>query len=262
MRGEDGRNIMDIVIMGSGNVAAVLGRKFKNAGHNILQIVSRNASAASKLAYEWDTESTNYLSLTSKDADVYIIAVSDDAIDDVVADLRLPGKVVAHTAASVSKEVLRKVSEHYGVFYPLQSLRKEMTSLPEIPVFFDGSDETARKRLELLAHSISSGYVAPASDEQRSKLHVAAVIVSNFTNHMYALAEEYCLKEGIDFKQLLPIIEESALRIKNISPRLAQTGPAIRHDKETLQKHLGLLKDHPQLKNIYLLLTESIQQMK
>jgi len=251
---------MNIVLMGSGNVAAVLGRKFKIAGHSILQVVSRNTSTASKLAYEWGTESTSYLSLINKNADVYIIAISDDAIADFVKDLKLPGKIVAHTAASVSKEVLRNVSSHYGVFYPLQSLRKDMTALPDIPVFFDGNDETTKGKLELLARSISSEQVGTASDEQRLKLHVAAVLVGNFTNHMYALAEEYCRKEGLDFKQLLPLIEETALRAKNISPRQAQTGPAIRHDKETLQKHLELLKDHPQLKNIYILLTESIQQ--
>jgi predicted short-subunit dehydrogenase-like oxidoreductase (DUF2520 family) len=253
---------MDIVIIGSGNVATVLGRKFKAAGHTILQIYSRNASAASALAYEWDTESTNYKSMISKTADVYIIAVPDDSIDDVAADLRLPGKVVAHTAASVPKEVLKKITAHYGVFYPLQSLRKEMTTLPDIPVFFDGSDDIAKRTLQALAQTIAVEKVLEANDDTRLKLHVAAVIVSNFTNHLYAMAEEYCRKEGLDFKQLLPLIEETALRIKDISPKDAQTGPALRHDKETIQKHLELLKGHPQFKNIYLLLTESIQGLK
>lgn len=254
---------MDIVIIGSGNVATVLGRKFKAAGHNILQIVSRNASVASKLAYEWDTESTNYISLINKKADFYLIAVSDDAIPHIISELKLPAKkVVAHTAASVSKDILKNETDHYGVFYPLQSLRKEMKSLPDIPVFFDGNDDTAKKTLEKLAQSISHEKVTHAGDEARMKLHLAAVFVSNFTNHLYALAEEYCKKEGLDFKQLLPLIEETALRIKNISPKQSQTGPAVRHDKETLQKHLELLKAHPQLKNIYLLLTESIQESK
>ncbi len=253
---------MDIVIIGSGNVASVLGRKFKAAGHHIVQVYSRNASVASKLAYEWDTESTNYKSLINNNADVYLIAVSDDAIADVVDNLRLPRKVVAHTAASVPKEVLKDVTNHYGVFYPLQSLRKEMIDLPEVPIFFDGSDELAKTKLEALAHSISDEKVMEASDDQRLKLHIAAVIVSNFTNHLYTLAEEYCKKEGLDFKQLLPLIEETAFRVEDISPRQAQTGPAIRHDKETIEKHLALLKEHPQLKNIYLLLTESIQEVK
>src|SRR5678810_292984 len=104
------RMLMDIVILGSGNVAAVLGRKFKTAGHRILQVISRNASAASKLAYEWDTESSNYPSIAKPNADIYIIAVSDDAIDDVIANIQLPKKVVVHTAASVSKDILKKVT--------------------------------------------------------------------------------------------------------------------------------------------------------
>jgi predicted short-subunit dehydrogenase-like oxidoreductase (DUF2520 family) len=253
---------MDIVIIGSGNAATVLGRKFKAAGHAILQIYSRNASAASKLAYEWDTESTNYKSLINKNAAVYIIAVDDDAINDVADNLKLPGKVVAHTAASVPKEILQHVTQHYGVFYPLQTLRQEMIHLPEVPVFFDGNDDIARKKLEALAHSIADEKVVQAGDDERLKLHVAAVVVSNFTNHLYVLAEEYCKKEGLDFKQLLPLIEETALRIKDVSPAAAQTGPALRHDKETIQKHIALLNDHPRLKNVYILMTESIGQIK
>lgn len=250
---------MNIVLIGSGNVAAVLGRKFKSAGHTILQIYSRNASAASRLAYEWDTESTNYKSLINKNADVYIIAVNDDAIEEVASGLLLPEKVVAHTAASVPKEVLKNISSHYGVFYPLQSLRKEMVDTPVTPIFVDGSDENAKKTLELLARSIAGEQVMAASDGDRMKLHIAAVVVSNFVNHLYALAEDYCNKEGLDFRQLLPLIDETALSIKNISPASAQTGPAIRHDDETIQKHLALLDSHPQLKKIYITLTESIQ---
>jgi predicted short-subunit dehydrogenase-like oxidoreductase (DUF2520 family) len=252
---------MDIIIIGSGNVASVLGRKFKSAGHNIIQVYSRNASEASKLAYEWDTESTNYKSLINNNADVYIIAVADDAIVNVADNLKLPGKVVAHTAASVPKEVLKEVTSHYGVFYPLQSLRKEMTSLPTMPIFFDGSDEQATKALESLAHSIADKQAVKAGDTDRMKLHLAAVFVSNFTNHLYVLAEQYCRKEGLDFKQLLPLIEETASRIRTLPPQLSQTGPALRHDKATIEKHLELLNEHPHLKNIYLVLTESIQQM-
>lgn len=250
---------MDIVIFGTGNVAAVLGRKFKAAGHNIVQVVGRNTMAASQLAYEWDTVSTNYRSPVLRTADVYLIAVSDNAIDDITDDLKLPGRIVAHTAASVPKEVLKNVTEHYGVFYPLQSLRKEMSQLPEIPIFTDGSDDKTRRVLEKLAHSISAEKVAVAGNDDRLKLHVAAVVVSNFTNHLYALAEEYCRKEGLDFKQLIPLIEETALRVKQVSPTEAQTGPAIRRDNETIQKHIRLLEGYPQLQNIYRALTESIQ---
>lgn len=252
---------MKIVIFGTGNVATVLGRKFKSAGHTILQVVGRDAKAASALAYELDTISTIYQSPIDRGADLYLIAVSDHAIAAVIDNLRLPGKVMAHTAASVPKEVLKSVTSHYGVFYPLQSLRKEMKELPEIPVFYEGNDDETRLVLGRLADSISPGNVVHADGDMRAKLHVAAVFVSNFTNHLYALAADYCKKEGIDFRQLQPLLEETATRIRDNAPGSVQTGPALRRDTETIQKHLALLKDHPQMKNLYLLLTESIQQM-
>lgn len=250
---------MNIVIMGSGNAAAVLGRKFVAAGHKIVQIVSRNASAASELAYEWDTESANYQAIINRQADVYIIAVADQAIAEVIDDLRLPGKVVAHTAASVPADILKTVTAHYGVFYPLQSLRKESKYLPDIPVFFEGNDEIARKKLEALAHSISFDHVLPATGDQRLKLHLAAVLVNNFANHLYALAENYCRKEGLDFRQLLPLIQETGERLKNLSPGQSQTGPAIRHDRETINKHLTLLQSYPSLQKLYQLMSDSIE---
>jgi predicted short-subunit dehydrogenase-like oxidoreductase (DUF2520 family) len=253
---------MEIVIIGSGNVATVLGRKFKAAGHRILQVVSRNASAASKLAYEWDTESTNYPSIINRNAEVYIIAVSDDAIGDVIDNLKLPKKVVAHTAASVPKEILKDVTEHYGVFYPLQSLRKEMNEIPQAPIFFDGSDDITKKKLEALALSISPEHAMQADYDERAKLHLAAVLVSNFTNHLYALAEDFCKKEGIKFKELLPLILETTNRLKEISPQESQTGPAIRNDEETIMKHIEMLESNPRLKKIYESMTESIKSFK
>ena len=251
---------MDIVIIGSGNVAAVLGRKFKAAGHKILQVYSRNASAASELAYEWDAESTNYKSMISKNAELYLVAVSDTAIAEVIDGLLLPGKLVVHTAAAVPMDILQPVTDHYGVFYPLQSLRKEISHVPDIPIFVDGSDDITKSRLQALARTISPEQVADAGDDDRSKLHVAAVVVNNFTNHLYQLAESYCKKEGLDFKLLQPLIEETALRLRTTPPGQSMTGPALRHDKATIEKHLALLEPHPALKNIYILLTESIQQ--
>lgn len=250
---------MDIVIIGSGNVATVLGKKFKAAGHTILQVVSRNAKAATELAYQWDTESSNYFSVINKNADVYIIAVNDDAIETVIAEIKLPGKVIAHTAASMPKDILKNVSEHYGVFYPLQSLRKEMTKLPEMPLFVEGIDDKTNSVLTKLAQSISPDHVIVSTEGEREKMHVAAVVVNNFTNHLYALTENFCKKEGLNFKELIPLIEETVNRLKTNSPNETQTGPAAREDNETIKKHLGLLENHPQLKKIYETLTESIR---
>ena len=248
---------MNIVIIGSGNVAASLGRKLVKAGHHIVQIMSRNAKAASELAYEWDSESANYTSLINKSADVYIIAVSDNAIEEVIKDLRLPGKVVVHTAAAVKMDILSKVTDNYGVFYPLQSLRKEIET-PAIPIYTEAANERTKALLVELAQSIYNAPVHSADFDKRSKLHVAAVVVNNFTNHIFTLAEDYCQKEGIDFAELLPLINNTINRLNNEPPSTMQTGPAVRLDYETIAKHEALLKAHPKLLNLYKFLTESI----
>jgi predicted short-subunit dehydrogenase-like oxidoreductase (DUF2520 family) len=251
---------MNIILLGSGNVASVLGRKFYKAGHHILQVASRNSKAASALAYEWKTYSTNYSGPIKKNADLYIIAVSDHAIAEVTEGLHFPGKIVAHTAASVSKDVLKNISEHYGVFYPLQSLRKDSKNTPEIPFFIDGSDAHTLAALEKLAHSISTTPVHKANDEDRAKLHLAAVFASNFTNHLLALAQDYCEKEGIDFNELRPLIMETMKRLELDDPKNMQTGPAARNDEAVIAKHLAMLEKYPHLKQVYTNLTASIRQ--
>ncbi len=248
---------MKIVIIGTGNTATILGRKLREAGHRIVQVFGRDTNTASKLAYELDTESTNYWNVVNRDADLYILAVSDIAVEEVLSELNLPDKTIVHTAASVSKNILKTASQHFGVFYPLQSLKKEMGHLPDIPIIIDASDSATLKELEELALSISDK-VVEAGDEVRMKLHLAAVFCNNFVNHLYALAEAYCKKEGLDFSLLHPLIEETAARLKTISPSTSQTGPAIRNDRATIEKHLALLKDYPHLKNIYEVLTDSI----
>ena len=251
---------MDIVIIGTGNTATILGKKLKAAGHHIVQVFGRNAKAASNLAYELDTESTNYWAVVNRSADLYLLAVSDIAVEEIVKELQLPDKTIVHTAASVSKDVLNK-SQHYGVFYPLQSLKKDSAYLPDIPIIIDASDEQTLHVLQDLANSITD-QVIKADDEQRMKLHLAAVVTNNFVNHLYAFAEQYCQAERIDFKLLLPLIQETASRLQTMSPSQAQTGPAVRHDAATIQKHEELLKNYPELKKFYLLFTESIWNQK
>ena len=252
---------MDIVIIGTGNTATVLGRKLKKAGHNILQVFGRNSSEASELAYELDSESTNYWNVVNRKADLYILAVSDIAVEEVFKELHLSDKTVVHTAASVSKEILKEGAEHYGVLYPLQSLKKDLGYIPEIPMVIDASDRPTLNMLDVLAHSISDR-VIETGDDTRVKLHLAAVMVNNFTNHLYALVEKYCKDEGLDFYLLLPLIRETAARLENMPPAKSQTGPAMRGDGATIDKHLELLNKYPQLKKLYALFTESIQQSK
>jgi predicted short-subunit dehydrogenase-like oxidoreductase (DUF2520 family) len=155
-------------------------------------------------------------------------------------------------------EVLQPAA-HYGVFYPLQSLRKETGRLPETPIIIDASDADTRHLLEQLGRSISPTVVT-AGDDERRKLHLAAVFCNNFVNHLYALAESYCRQEGLDFRLLLPLIRETALRVETHLPSAVQTGPAARSDTPTLEAHLRLLDAHPRLREVYSVLTESIRK--
>jgi predicted short-subunit dehydrogenase-like oxidoreductase (DUF2520 family) len=166
---------------------------------------------------------------------------------------------MVHTAAAVPKDILKQSTDRYGVFYPLQSLRKDSHFLPDTPIVIDASDENTLRELEALAQSISHRIVG-ADDEQRVKLHLAAVFCNNFVNHLYALAADFCEKEGIDFSLLHPLIEETAQRLQEMPPSQSQTGPALRNDITTIEKHKAMLKQHPQLYRVYDVLTDSIRQ--
>lgn len=249
---------MRIVLLGTGNVATILGRKISGAGHEIVQVYGRVAAHAKTLAEQWQTGYTTNIEQLDKGADLYIIAVADTAIPAVAASLQLKDKLVVHTAGSVSREVLQSSSTRYGILYPLQSLRKEMQHLPNIPLLVDANSPEDLTLLRDFAGSFAA-QVQAAGDEQRLKLHVAAVIVSNFTNHLYTLAEQYCVQEQADFHLLHPLITEVAGRLQYIPPKEAQTGPAIRHDTSTIQKHLELLKGHGELRTLYEWFTKSIQ---
>jgi Uncharacterized conserved protein len=251
---------MKIVIIGTGHVATILGRKILAAGHEILQVFGRNRLYAEALAETLSTTYTTDKSHLDFSADIYIIAVSDTAIAEVAGALPLDKKLVVHTAGSVSKEVLKPCSRNYGVLYPLQSLRREMTVLPEIPFLVDGNTEDDRALIADFAGTLSN-QVQYAGDEQRLKLHVAAVIVSNFSNHLYTLAQQFCMQEKVDFNMLLPLITAIAERLYQFSPFEVQTGPAIRRDEATIQKHLEVLQQHESLKELYIVFTKSIQSV-
>src|SRR5687768_18388599 len=185
---------MQIVIIGTGNTATILGRKLKAAGHTILQVYGRNIRTANDLAFELNTDAVTQLANIHRGAEIYILAVSDSAIEEIANQLGLLHKgIMVHTAGSVSKNVL-SASTHYGIFYPLQSLRKESAYLPDTPILIDANNEETLHVLKNLAGSIS-GKVVKADDEQRMKLHLAAVFVNNFVNYLYAMVHEYGNKE-------------------------------------------------------------------
>ncbi len=249
---------MKIVIVGSGNVATVLGKVIHNAGHEIVQVLSRNENHAKELAKIFNCSSGSFKSTEYKEADIYLLAITDTALYHLDQYVHLQNKLVVHTAGSVSKEVLKNVSSDYGIVYPLQSLIKSsQEEVTEIPLLVDGSSvDTTAFILEFC--KTFSDNVTIADDQERLKFHVAAVLVNNFTNHLFAMGEEFCKKENIEFEKLYPLIDETVHRIKLHPPQSVQTGPAIREDIYTLGKHLQILSAHSDLKYLYLKLSESI----
>ncbi|MHA4845670.1 Rossmann-like and DUF2520 domain-containing protein [Flavitalea antarctica] len=248
---------MRIVIIGSGNVATVLGRKIYVAGHDIIQVYSRNGSAAARLAKETGALPCIEPVAVNRTADLYLVSVADNAIPGIAEWLRVSDKLVAHTAGSVSKDALQGCSAQYGVIYPLQTIRKESVTLPEIPLLIDGNDEPAKTALFDFAQTIS-GNVHLANDKKRSQLHIAAVIMNNFSNHLYTLAADYCANENLDFRLLTPLIAETAERLNYLKPNQVQTGPAMRHDHSTIAGHLESLKNYPDLAELYAVFTKKI----
>lgn len=249
---------MKIVIIGSGNVATVFGKLFLKKGHEIVQVTGRNNIAVKKLARQLKTTAEINFQNIFPNADLYIIAVSDDAVEKVAAEIFLKNKLIVHTAGAVSKDVLKNVSENYGVIYPLQSIRKELKHLPEMPLLVDGNSEETKNKLLKIAKTISSN-VEFANDKARLNYHAAAVIVSNFSNHLFALTKDFCRHKKIDFTFLFPIIKETVWRIEEQEPSEMQTGPAIRNDKETMKKHEELLSSNYYLGKIYRLMSKSIE---
>lgn len=240
---------MEMVIIGSGNVATVLGRKAKAAGHNILQVVSRDASHARILADELGCASGTLQELDRRSF-AYLIAVADNALNGIGSMLSLEKALVIHTAGSVSKHVLSRVSHNYGVIWPLQSLRKEMTAIPDMPLVIDANTPESMTLVRDLAESLSD-VVRAMDDEERRKMHLAAVISGNFANHLFALVYRYCFVEGLDFKLLLPMLHETVERMRRNDPASMQTGPAARNDVETMNRHMEMLEGDEDLREVY-----------
>ncbi len=250
---------MNIVIIGTGNVATVLGKLIISKGHKVIEVVGRDQKNTSTLAKVLNANGNINFENICEDGDLYLIAVVDTAIEIVSNQLVLKNKLIVHTAGSVSINVLNKPGNNFGVLWPLQTLRKEMQDIPEIPFVIDANNENTYVKLLSFTKSITET-VFRANDVRRVKLHLAAVIVSNLTNHLYTLADDYCQKESLDFKLLIPLIEETGKRIKSNAPINVQTGPAARKDEGTINTHIALLKGSPTLQKIYQLITESIKR--
>lgn len=248
---------MKISILGAGNVATQLALAFKKAGHEIVEIYNRSNEAGEELAKAVVAGFTSDIEHL-READVYILAVKDDAIEERAQQLKANSKIVAHTSGTQSKDLLQTTSLHYGIFYPLQTMTKlSKVDFKNVPLLIEGSDETTTEKLEALAKSISQN-VHRVDEQQRQWIHVAAVFANNFTNHLYSLSESLLLGHNLPFEILKPLIFSSIENMNRFSPAAIQTGPAVRKDVHVIEKHLALLADDARLQQIYKILTDSI----
>ncbi|GAA3612531.1 DUF2520 domain-containing protein [Flavivirga amylovorans] len=248
--------MISVVILGSGNVATHLFKAFNKADNiNVNQWYARRIDVIA--SYKNDVEIIDDLSLI-KEANVYILAVSDDAISELSSQLPFENKLVLHTSGSVSVYDIDKKHKR-GVFYPLQTFSKEaQIDFSTVPICIETIDKKSYSTIKNLALAISN-VVKKVNSDQRKVLHLAAVFINNFTNQLYRIGHEITESQGAEFDLLKPLILETAKKVQDLSPFKAQTGPAKRDDKKTIRKHLKLLEDQHH-KDIYKLLTNSIQR--
>ena len=248
--------MISVVILGAGNVATHLFNAFDQTDKiTVQQWYNRNID--SLRSYKNKVDITDDLSQL-KTADIYIIAVSDDAIARLSTKLPFENRLVVHTSGTVNIHDLDKKNRR-GVFYPLQTFSKAAPlDFANVPMCIETLDKEDFKTLKSLAKAIGSKSHKVNTD-QRKALHLAAVFVNNFTNQLYRVAHEITEAQGVEFDVLKPLILETAKKVQDLSPYMAQTGPAKRNDKKTIEKHLDLL-DNEQHKGIYELLTASIQE--
>lgn len=252
-----GCSTMRTVIIGSGNVATVLGRMAVKAGHPILQVFSRHMHHAGPLANELGSQAISRWEDISQEADLYVVAIPDSALPQLHQFWKARSGMVVHTAGAVSLNALAEVSKNYGVLYPLQSLRKEKSGYGSFPLL---TDANSPENLTLITHFAQSlgGQASHVNDAGRAHLHVGAVVVNNLANYLYTLAAEYCEATGSDFGLLKPLIHETTQRLNGFHPAAVQTGPAARGDMATIGKHLQMLEGFPELRKVYHQLTDSI----
>ena len=252
------REIRNIVLIGSGNVAWHLVNACIHSDISVVQILAHNEITAQNLSKNFSVPFVTDPSLLVKDADLYLMAVQDDRIKETAARLGLTDQLLAHTSGYSSIDTLSVFSSNTGVLWPLQTLTagKEI-EYSTIPFFIEGNTNENRGRLKRFAAMVSHRVII-ADSPTRQKTHLAAVIASNLTNQLYSISASILERQDIPFDVLAPLILETAQKAGQQHPLLSQTGPAVRKDLQVIAQHLELLRDDPSFRDIYRLITENI----
>jgi predicted short-subunit dehydrogenase-like oxidoreductase (DUF2520 family) len=250
---------MRIVCLGSGNVAWHLSAAFKQSGSEIVQVWSRDLRHAEELALAVHADPIDNLDLLDKTADLFLIAVKDDAIPAVALYLKNLNGLVVHTSGATSIQALAGLNQ-YGVLYPLQTFSKQAyLDLTYCPMCLEANSDAAYTVLEKATSAIGKK-IYKIDSEQREVLHVAAVFAANFSNQLYHLANTILQSRGLSFDLLRPLILEAATKVQSGLPFDVQTGPAVRNDQLTMERHLNTLQGNPELQNIYETISDSIKK--
>jgi len=249
-----------ISIIGTGKVATHLSKALYKAGYDIHQVYGRDENKVKNLAVLCEAMPISSLSTLDHEADIYIVCIADDAVGSVISQINVNDKLIVHTSGSLPIEIFAGNKTNYGVFYPLQtfSAHKEL-DFKKIPICVEANSPQNEKLLDLLAASISDNVHVVDSDK-RLVLHTSAVFACNFSNHLYTIAEDLLKEHELDFNLLRPLIDETASKVMDDSPQNAQTGPALRRDRKTIDKHLKLLEQTPEYRDLYKQLSELIMK--
>ncbi len=254
---------MRIVLIGAGKLATQLGLALRLSGHEVTAVWSRTLESAEMLTNRIGGLTTNVMEQLPMEADAFFVCVKDSALQTVIASAvkGRENELFLHTAGSMPLSIFEAYATRYGVFYPMQTFSKErQVDFSEIPIFIEANDESSLMVVQKLAESLSKRvYVLSSAD--RKYLHLAAVFACNFANHCYALSAKVLEEHGLPFDVMLPLIDETARKVHEMHPIVAQTGPAVRYDKNVIGMHMDMLAADPQLKDIYERLSLNIHEM-
>ena len=255
-RPAESEHLPTLSIIGSGNVAWHLTKQFFACGYSINAVYSRQLDNAKKLAEQVEAQAVDKIELIPA-SDVYLFAVKDDAYEKIIENFPKTTAICVHTSGSLEMNILEKLSDNHGVLYPFQTLTKEKNiDFLNVPICIEASNPQTQNVLLAMAKHISSKIYFLTS-EQRVYLHLAGVFACNFTNAMYAVAQQILEEKNIDFNIALPLINETAEKIKTLYPLDSQTGPAVRNDKIIMEKHLNMLQNND-WKALYQLISKII----
>ena len=256
------KQMTSVVFIGAGNLATSVAINFWKSGFAINQVIANSKESAMRLAQKVGATYSNSLDELNARANLYVVAVPDSQIEPVLNELQPMNQMVVHTSGSTSIEVFdKKKFPAHGVFYPFQTFSKSrIVELKEVSICVEANSSTGLQALLDIAHAVSHKVVTMDS-EQRRWLHLTGVFGSNFVNHILALTHQITTAKGIDFAIIEPLVKETVLKAFMGNPVDMQTGPAVRHDAETLSKHAQMLEDfNPELQKIYNELSLEIQK--